>query len=246
MIDYILIGQNEEFVTSAASFAGRVMLAGVAIRALPKILKPYVLSGRSCFAVTDHVQNPWSFDSTTKRKELHDFREACPTLDRARDAAFRSPCGSRKSLEEARFAINSRCQHSHKVETSIITEDQDDILQWHVQYAAGTSDPEEFDADMICKRLMLFNVGSVVTTAGALAHLISDLFSLSNIEEVIEELRAEICQVLEEEKEWNMRGLNRLVKLDSAIKESLRISAFSTRICARKVSTVWRSPHILQ
>jgi len=113
---------------------------------------------------------------------------------------------------------------------------KDDILKWHIEYAETQSDPGEFTTDMISRRLLLFNVAASITTAAALTHLIFDLFSMPGIDELVKELRAEIRQVLEEEGEWNMRGLNKLVKLDSAIKESMRISSFSTRVCARKVS----------
>lgn len=85
---------------------------------------------------------------------------------------------------------------------------------------------------------MIFNVGALVTSAGALTHLMYDLYSTSDIDSFVEELRAEMLQALEEEGEWNMRALNKLPKLDSAIKESLRISVFSTRVCGRKVSTI--------
>jgi hypothetical protein len=89
---------------------------------------------------------------------------------------------------------------------------------------------------LVSRRLILFNVAAVITTAAALTHLIFDLYSMPGIDEFVKELRGEIRRVLEEAGEWNMRGLNKLVKLDSAIKESMRISSFSTRICARKVS----------
>jgi cytochrome P450 len=112
----------------------------------------------------------------------------------------------------------------------------DDILEWHIEYAKTQSDPGELTTDMISRRLMLFNVAAVITTAAALTHLIFDLYSVPRIDELVKELRAEIRQVLEEEEgEWNMRGLNKMVKLDSAIKESMRISSFSTRVCNRKV-----------
>ena len=114
---------------------------------------------------------------------------------------------------------------------------KDDILEWHIEYVRNQSDPGELTTDIISRRLMLFNVAAVVTTAAALTHLIFDLYSVPGIDDLVKELREEIHQVLENEGgEWNMRGLNKLGKLDSVIKESMRISSFSTRVCARKVS----------
>lgn len=112
----------------------------------------------------------------------------------------------------------------------------DDILQWHAEYAHTQADPEEFTADRISKRLMVFNTAAVVSTAAALTHLITDLYTMPEAASVCEELREEISRVLKEEKGvLSMRGLNRMVKLDSAVKESLRLSSNGTGICARVV-----------
>ena len=112
---------------------------------------------------------------------------------------------------------------------------KDDILEWHIEYAK--TQPGEFSTDMISRRLMLVNVAAVIAPTAALTHLVYDLYSMPGIGEFVKELRAEIQQALEEERgDWNMRLLNKLVKMDSAIKESMRVSAFSTRACARKAS----------
>jgi hypothetical protein len=115
---------------------------------------------------------------------------------------------------------------------------KDDILQWHIEYAQTLPDPTEFTLEMITKRLMVFNTAAVVSTAAAMTHLITDLFTMppASLPGVLEELREEICTVLEQENdEWNMQGLNRMTKLDSTVKESMRLSSNGTGICARVV-----------
>jgi len=84
---------------------------------------------------------------------------------------------------------------------------------------------------------MVVSFAAVISTATALTHMIFDLYSMPGVDEFLEELRDEIRQVLKEEGEWNLRGLSKLVKLDSAIKESMRFSSFTTRVGLRKVST---------
>jgi len=83
---------------------------------------------------------------------------------------------------------------------------------------------------------MLVNVATVIAPTAALTHLMYDLYSMPGINEFAGELRDEIHRALEQEGEWNMRVLNKLVKMDSAIKGNMRISPFSTRACARKAS----------
>lgn len=127
---------------------------------------------------------------------------------------------------------------NHKIEDAKNTLPKtDDILQWHVEYARAQTDPEEFTADRISRRLMVLHTAAIAGTAAALTHLITDLYTMPGVENVCEELRDEIRMVLsEEEGEWNIRGLNKMVKLDSAVKESMRLSSNGTGICARDVS----------
>jgi hypothetical protein len=83
---------------------------------------------------------------------------------------------------------------------------------------------------------MVFNTAAIVSTAAALTHLITDLYTMPGIDHICTELRHEIRTVLEEEGgKWTMRGLNKMVKLDSAVKESMRLSSNGTSICARVV-----------
>lgn len=111
----------------------------------------------------------------------------------------------------------------------------DDILQWHVEYARTQPDPEEFTIGRISRRLMVFNTAAVVSTAAALTHMVTDLYTMPGIDQVSEELRHEIHSVLAEEGGWTMRALNKMTKLDSAVKETMRLSSNGTGICARVV-----------
>jgi hypothetical protein len=116
---------------------------------------------------------------------------------------------------------------------------QNDVLQWLIEHAKTLPDRREMTPELLSYRVLLFNIASVITVAVAATHLLFDLYSMPECLAVISELRDEVSGVLNEEGgAWTREGLNKMVKLDSAIKESLRISNFSTRICARKVSEI--------
>lgn len=109
------------------------------------------------------------------------------------------------------------------------------MIQWHIDYTSAFGPEEDLTADLITKRLLMLCIGAMVTPAMALTHLMFNLFSAETTD-LIPELRDEVLSSLEHHHgEWSIGALNRMSKLDSAIKESLRISCFGTRVCARRV-----------
>ena len=83
---------------------------------------------------------------------------------------------------------------------------------------------------------MLFSLASVQVPTAAATHLLVDIYSCSESFNLVNELRNEILSVLDSEGgQWTMAGLQKMVKLDSAIKESMRLSCFGQRGCTRKV-----------
>lgn len=109
------------------------------------------------------------------------------------------------------------------------------MLQWHIDYTRTFSPEDELTADLITKRILLFTIGAMVTPAMGLTHLVFNLFS-ADTPDLIDELRDEILTVMQQyQGQWSIEALNKMCKLDSAIKESLRISCFGTRVCARRV-----------
>ncbi|KAH0555795.1 hypothetical protein GP486_006259 [Trichoglossum hirsutum] len=98
-------------------------------------------------------------------------------------------------------------------------------------------DPRERTPAYLSYRLMLFSLAAVQTVSAATTHLLFDLYSYPPSASLIPELRDEVLEVLKEDGgNWTMRGLNKMVKLDSAIRESMRLSCFGTRGCTRRVA----------
>ncbi|KAI9766853.1 MAG: hypothetical protein M1839_004758 [Geoglossum umbratile] len=111
-----------------------------------------------------------------------------------------------------------------------------DVVQWFINRSLTLPDPRDQTPEFLTYRLMLFSLAVVQVISVATTHLLFDLYSFPPSASLIPELRDEILEVLKAEGgTWTMHGLNKMVKLDSAIKESMRLSCFGTRGCTRKV-----------
>lgn len=109
-----------------------------------------------------------------------------------------------------------------------------DFLSWTIQTAKAESKWDELVPERISMRIMPLNFASIHTTALTGVGALLNIFSADS--SVIESLREEVTRVLaEEDGQWNKQGLARMYRVDSAIRESQRISAFSLSFCQRKV-----------
>jgi hypothetical protein len=109
-------------------------------------------------------------------------------------------------------------------------------VQWHINRSMTLPDPREQTPAFLSYRLMLFSLAAVQTVSAAATHLLFDLYSFPPSASLIPELRDEVLEVLKaDDGAWTFGGLNKMVKLDSAIRESMRLSCFGTRGCTRKV-----------
>ncbi|KAH8820224.1 cytochrome P450 [Xylogone sp. PMI_703] len=113
-----------------------------------------------------------------------------------------------------------------------------DITQWHINRSLTLPEPEERTAEVLSYRLMLFSLAAVQTVSAATTHALVDIYSFVDAENLIADLREEVETALKSENGmWTMRSLSKMVKVDSAIRESMRLSSFGTRGCTRKVVT---------
>jgi cytochrome P450 len=76
-------------------------------------------------------------------------------------------------------------------------------------------------------RILMVNFAAIHTTSFTVTHAIFDL--ISSKQEYVDELRKEISSVLAEHGgEWNKKALAEMEKLDSIVRESLRLHMVST------------------
>jgi cytochrome P450 len=110
----------------------------------------------------------------------------------------------------------------------------EDFITWTIRTALIDKSDFEKDPIVISKRIMPLEFAATHTTSLTGHAVIIDL--LSSDPAFLEEIREEAARVLKEEGgHWTKNGLSRLVRLDSAIRESMRVSNFAQVLVERKV-----------
>lgn len=99
-----------------------------------------------------------------------------------------------------------------------------DFLQWSIQQAKAHGDPYMWRNQTLADRILVVNFAAIHTTSLTSTQAIFDL--VSSTPSCIDELRTEVASVLRAHGgQWNKQALRELVKLDSAIRESVRFSS---------------------
>ena len=107
----------------------------------------------------------------------------------------------------------------------------DDFIDAHIRFASESPNPElEMTPKMIWLRIVGVIFTSLHTTSFTATNFILDLASSPPERGYIEVLRQEAEQALAEEGgKWTKAGLAKLVHMDSAIRESMRLNGIVTR-----------------
>lgn len=109
-----------------------------------------------------------------------------------------------------------------------------DVLQWLIKDAVTASDPRLLDPWNITGKVMLFHLFAEHTTAKTSATVIFDLLSYTNASDVLDQLRAEAEEFLPQV--WtDPYCIRKMVKLDSAIRESMRLNPMCGHALTREV-----------
>ncbi|KAF7191122.1 Cytochrome P450 monooxygenase [Pseudocercospora fuligena] len=102
-----------------------------------------------------------------------------------------------------------------------------DALQWLLVdcIELAKSNPQELDENLIVRRLLLLNMVAIHTTSMVTTNTILDLYSSPDKEEYLAGLREECVRVLSQHGGvWTKEAVNSLLRVDSAIRESMRYS----------------------
>lgn len=113
-----------------------------------------------------------------------------------------------------------------------------DFLQWSIQQARTSlsDNPKEITPHMLVGRLLALNFAAIHTSTFTITNAIFDLVSSDPSHHYLEQLREEAALILAaEEGVWTKKGLSKMYKIDSALRESLRISSFLSVGILRKV-----------
>jgi len=102
-----------------------------------------------------------------------------------------------------------------------------DFTTWNINEAENDPNPRELTPERVALRLMATNFAAIHTSTFTATQILFDLYSSPRNNEYVSEIREEITQVLSQNNgKWSKATLAKLVKTDSAIRESLRISVF--------------------
>jgi hypothetical protein len=115
---------------------------------------------------------------------------------------------------------------------------QNDALQWIIDECYSSKNPEaQLDPKRVCQRLLFVNDVSMLTTAYTAQNLILDLFSTDPSLHYVDILRQECEDAIRESGgEWTPSAIQKLLLVDSAIRESMRMNPFGTLTLPREVS----------
>ncbi|KAI0549856.1 cytochrome P450 [Xylaria curta] len=107
------------------------------------------------------------------------------------------------------------------------TEMPNDALQWMIQKSAR-SDPHNLNPDIIAQRLLILQITSIYTTTLALSHILVNLYGSESKDDFVAGLRSECERVAAEHQGLlTKQAIDKLYRMDSTIRESLRVSPFS-------------------
>ncbi|KAI6715419.1 hypothetical protein JHW43_002045 [Diplocarpon mali] len=115
-------------------------------------------------------------------------------------------------------------------------EKKNDYVQWCIDHSYQNNDPSLRNPDLISKRLSVLQFAGIQSSAITLTNLILDLGASPLISKYLSIMRDEVrLELAAENGVWSKAALARMVTLDSAARESLRLWAFVSRGVMKQV-----------
>ncbi|KAF5670230.1 hypothetical protein FHETE_4602 [Fusarium heterosporum] len=111
----------------------------------------------------------------------------------------------------------------------------EDFLTWDIRLAMSEGKTSELDPVLISKRILPINFAAIHTTVLTGQSWMLDFLSTPPSENVGGILRDEILAHKPNQGPWTKQGLASLVRLDSSLRESQRLSNFAANLVERQV-----------
>ncbi|KAK7731801.1 hypothetical protein SLS53_008622 [Cytospora paraplurivora] len=147
----------------------------------------------------------------------------------------------RKTAKHSLPLIRERLHHIRRKEAGDVAYRDwtapNDYLTWTISIAVAEGCAAELDPVRISKRLLPLNYAAIDTTVITTIHALLDILCYDKEQGIVNSLREEAERVLNEEPvgRWNKVKLASLHRIDSAIRESMRVNAMSQTMVIRKV-----------
>ncbi|KAI1608962.1 putative cytochrome P450 [Exophiala viscosa] len=112
-------------------------------------------------------------------------------------------------------------------EKGIIETEPNDFMQWTIRRARESGIPVENDADIIAERILAVNFAAIHTSTFSVTNAVFDLLASDPSLRYVDQLRDEAASVLAQNGgSWTKQGVAKMIKIDSALRESSRIGSF--------------------
>ncbi|KAI1207437.1 ent-kaurene oxidase [Annulohypoxylon truncatum] len=137
----------------------------------------------------------------------------------------------RKTLKKCLPFIRERLDNTSKLRTDPTCSwtPPSDGLQWIIDECHASGNPAHLSPERVCHRLLLVNDISMHSTSFTVHNVILDLASVDESTGYIEALREECRTVLQEAGgTWTFDAVKKLKLVDSAIRESMRLTPFAS------------------
>lgn len=106
-----------------------------------------------------------------------------------------------------------------------------DYIHWALHHAFSQNDPIERTTEMITKRLVVLTFGTIHSSAITITNALVDIASSPSALEIQEGLREEVQRetIPANSESWKTSNLVRMVRIDSVLRESMRLWGFISR-----------------
>ncbi|KAF4974404.1 hypothetical protein FZEAL_8678 [Fusarium zealandicum] len=111
----------------------------------------------------------------------------------------------------------------------------EDFITWDIRLAAAEGKLFELDPVVISKRLLPINFAAIHTTVLTGHSWMLDILTSSPSDHVLDTLRADILDHKPAQGHWTKLALASLLRIDSSIRESQRLSNFAANLVERQV-----------
>ena len=130
----------------------------------------------------------------------------------------------RQFSKEALPVVSQRLEAVRNKEPNL----PNDFLTWLAGEALQQTDPVERTPQMVCGRLIAINFAAIHTSTFTITNALFNLYGSPNSKDYIAGIRDEVSRVLaEEDGKWTKAGLANMRRVDSTLRETLRITNFS-------------------
>ncbi|KAE9389808.1 cytochrome P450 [Gymnopus androsaceus JB14] len=123
-----------------------------------------------------------------------------------------------------------------QTDSTFAFEEPNDFITWMIRESLKRNTDDERSVHALAYRVVLLNFAAITTSTIMATNALLDIYSAPNSESLVTALREEASDVFREHNgQWTKAALAKLYRLDSAIRESARVSGVGGTSMARRV-----------